>query len=252
MGDLDEKVAIVTGGASGIGEAIVERYVAEGARVVIADVDADRGEKVAGDLGDRVVFKPTDVTDRAQVQDLVDTTVERFGHLDIMCNNAGVSGSLRRFLDDDLRDFDRVVAVDLFGVMVGSSCAARAMVGRGGSIVNIGSGGGVNPGVGMLPYRAVKAGVAHFTRSLAVELGEHNIRANCIAPANIATEINAAFDKSSVLALQPLPHQGETGDVADAALYFASERSAHITGVVLPIDGGMGLGTPPRRTGRRS
>ncbi len=245
MGDLHGKVAIVTGGANGIGRAITERFVAEGAVVVVADVDADNGEKVAGDLGERAIFRQTDVTSRDDVQDLVDSTIERFGHLDVMCNNAGVSGSLRRFLDDDLRDFDRVASVDLFGVMVGCSVAASHMLERGGSIVNIGSAGGVNPGVGMLPYRAIKAGVAHFTRSLAVELGEHGIRANCIAPANIATEINAAFDKSSVLALQPLPHQGVPDDVAEAALYLASDRSAHVTGTVLTLDGGMGLGTPP-------
>jgi NAD(P)-dependent dehydrogenase (short-subunit alcohol dehydrogenase family) len=167
VGDLDGKVAIVTGGARGIGRAIAERFVSEGARVVIADVDADNGEKVAGDLGEPAVFRHTDVTDRGEVQELVDSTVATFGQLDVMCNNAGVSGSLRRFLDDDLRDFDRVVAVDLFGVMLGCSCAARQMLTRGGSIVNIASGGGVTPGVGMLPYRAVKAGVAHFTRSLA-------------------------------------------------------------------------------------
>ncbi len=249
MGDLDDKVAIVTGGANGIGRSITERLVAEGAHVVVADVDADNGEMVAGDLGERAQFRRTDVTSRDDVQRLVDATVAQFGQLDVMCNNAGVSGSLRRFLDDDLRDFERVASVDLLGVMVGCSVAARHMLERGGSIVNIGSAGGVNPGVGMLPYRAVKAGVAHFTRSLAVEVGEHGIRANCIAPANIATGINAAFDKSSVLALQPLPHQGLPDDVAEAALYLASDRSAHVTGTVLVLDGGMGLGTPPR--GRR-
>ena len=137
--------------------------------------------------------------------------VERFGGLDVLCNIAGVSGSLRRFLDDDLRDFERVVAVDLFGVMACSRAAALHMAGHGGgAIVNIASGAGTTPGVGMLPYRAAKAGVAHFTRCLAVELGEHGIRANCIAPANIATDINAAFDKSTVTRLQPLPHQGRT------------------------------------------
>jgi len=244
--DLDGKVAIVTGGANGIGRAITERFVAEGARVVIADIDADSGEALAGDLGTPTTFRRTDVTNRDDLQDLVTGTVAQFGHLDVMCNNAGVSGSLRRFLDDDLRDFERVVAVDLFGVIAGCSVAAHNMVGRGGSIVNISSGGGVTPGVGMLPYRAVKAGVAHFTRSLAVELGEHAIRVNCIAPANIATEINAAFDKSAVLALQPLPHQGVPDDVAEAALYLAADRSAHLTGAVLKLDAGMHLGTPPR------
>lgn len=246
--DFEGKVAIVTGGANGIGRATAERLVAEGARVVIADVDVDGGETVAGDLGRNAAFTRADVTDIEQVKDLVDVTVDRFGGLHVLCNIAGISGSLRRFLDDDLRDFERVMAVDLFGVVICSQAAARHMAEHGGgAIVNIASGAGVMPGVGMLPYRAAKAGVAHFTRCLAVELGEHGIRANCIAPANIATDINAAFDKAAVTRLQPLPHQGRPGDVAEAVLYLASDRAAHVTGTVLTVDGGMSVGTPPRR-----
>src|SRR3546814_18657092 len=98
----------------------------------------------------------------------------------------------------------------------------------------------------MLPYMSAKAGVAHFTRCLAVELGQHGIRANCVAPANIATEINAAFDKAAVTRLQPLPHQGLPDDVVEAVVYLASDKSAHVTGVVLAVDGGMAVGTPPR------
>ena len=157
-----------------------------------------------------------------------------------------MSWRLRRFLDDDLRDFERVIAVDLFGVLACSRAAALHMAANGGgAIVNIASGAGITPGVGMLPYRAAKAGVAHLTRCLAVELGEHGIRANCVAPANIATDINAAFDKARVTRLQPLPHQGRPDDVVEAILYLASDRSAHVTGIVLPVDGGMAVGTPP-------
>lgn len=245
--DLAGKVVVVTGGASGIGRATAERMAAEGARVVIGDVDVDRGQTVADALGDAAAFVATDVADVAQVEALAATAVDRFGAIDVLVNVAGVSGGLRRFLDDDLRDFERVVAVDLFGVMACSRVVARQMVeqGRGGAIVNIGSGGGITPGVGMLPYRAAKAAVAHFTRCLAVELGEHHIRANCIAPANIATEINAVFDKAAVRRLQPLPHQGHTDDVVEAVLYLAGDRSAHVTGVVLDVDGGMAVGAPP-------
>lgn len=251
-GDLTGKVAIVTGGANGIGRATAARLVAEGGRVVVADVDDDLGEEVAGELGERAAFMKTDVSDADQVGELVSFTVDRFGGLDVMCNVAGVSGSLRRFLDDDLRDFQRVISVDLFGVMACCRAAALHMVDHGGgALVNIASGAGTIPGVGMLPYRAAKAGVAHLTRCLAVELGEHGIRANAVAPANIATDINAAFDKSAVTRLQPLPHRGRTDDVVEAVAYLASDRAAHVTGVVLPIDGGMAVGTPPRsRTNR--
>lgn len=245
--DFVDRVAVVTGGANGIGRAVAERFVADGASVVIADVDADLGEKVAGDLGESAAFRQTDVSDRDQADALVGFAVEHFGGLHVLCNIAGVSGSLRRFLDDDLRDFQRVVAVDLFGVVACTHAAATHMAAHdGGAIVNIASGAGITPGIGMLPYRAAKAGVAHFSRCLAVELGEHGIRVNCVAPANIATDINAAFDKASVTRLQPLPHQGVPDDVVEAVLYLASDRSAHVTGVVLAVDGGMSIGTPPR------
>jgi NAD(P)-dependent dehydrogenase (short-subunit alcohol dehydrogenase family) len=246
--ELAGKVAIITGGAGGIGRATAERFVAEGAHVVIADVDAAAGEKVAAELGEHAAFRRTDVSDAGQVQELVDTTVARFGGLHVMCNNAGVSGSLRRFLSDDLRDFEQVIAVDLLGVMYGSRSAARHMVDHGGGvIINIASAAGIDPGVGMLPYRAAKAGVVHVTRCLAVELGEHGVRANCIAPANIATDINASFDKAAVTRLQPLARVGLPVDVADAVVYLASDRAAQVTGVVLPVDGGMSTGTPPGR-----
>ncbi len=115
----------------------------------------------------------------------------------------------------------------------------------GGAIVNVASGAGITPGVGMLPYRVAKAGVVHATRSLAVELGAYGIRVNCVAPANIATDINAAFDKATVTSLQPLPHQGVATDVADALVYLASPQRPTSPASILPIDGGMACGTPP-------
>jgi NAD(P)-dependent dehydrogenase (short-subunit alcohol dehydrogenase family) len=245
-GELAGKVAIVTGGASGIGRATVELFVEEGAAVVIADLDSARGEEVAASLGPSAAFKRTDVSRADEVQELVDFAVARFGGLHVMFNNAGIAGSFRRFLEDDLRDFERVTAVNLFGVMVGSQRAARHMAKNGGgAIVNTTSIGGINPGSGLTVYRATKAAVIHMTRSIAVDLAEHGIRVNCIAPAHIPTPLNASYDQARIVRLmQPLQRVGQPRDVANAVLYLASERAAQITGIVLPVDGGTTAGRP--------
>jgi NAD(P)-dependent dehydrogenase (short-subunit alcohol dehydrogenase family) len=247
-GDLAGKVAIVTGGAGGLGRGMVELFVEEGAQVVIADVDGDAGTALAEELGPRVAFQHVDVADAAQVQAAVDLAVARFGGLHVMCNNAGVGGTHKRFLDDDFSDFDRVMAVNVFGVMAGMQRAARQMVEQGGgSIVNITSIGGMNAGGGVMAYRASKAAVIHLTRSVAVELAARNVRVNCIAPAHIPTAINTTFDQSAIVrAMQPLQRIGSPRDVAEAALFLASDRAAQITGIVLPVDGGTTAGPPPR------
>lgn len=246
--ELSGKVAIVTGGASGIGRATAELFVEEGARVVIADVDVERGEDVAANLGEAAVFQRTDVSDAAAVQELVDLAVGRFGGLHVMCNNAGIPGSTGgRFLDDDLRDFERVMAVNLFGVMVGSQRAARHMAAAGGgSIINTTSIAALKPGAGVMTYRASKAGVIAFSQSLAIDLGPHGVRVNCIAPGLIPTEMTHYDMDRVVRRMQPLSRQGRPADVAAAALYLASERSAQVTGVVLTVDGGTSVGAPAR------
>jgi NAD(P)-dependent dehydrogenase (short-subunit alcohol dehydrogenase family) len=245
MGELDGKVAIVTGGANGIGRAIVEVFVEEGARVVIGDLDDDSGEELVAELGEAAAFKHTDVAEPAEVQDLVEFAVARFGAVHVMVNNAGIASSFRRLMNDDLRDFDRVMAVDLYGVIVGTQRAAHHM-GEGASIISITSIAGISPGVGLTTYRAAKAGVIHFSRCAAIELAELGIRVNVIAPANISTDINAAFDTASIVSrIQPLQRLGGTRDVANAAVYLASDRSAQVTGSVLPVDGGTTTGPPP-------
>ena len=245
---LAGKVAIVTGGASGLGRAMVELFVEEGARVVIADVDRDGDAALAAQLGSAAAFQPTDVSDPDQVQAAVDLAVEHFGGLHVMCNNAGIGGSFRRFLDDEFADFDRVIAVNIFGVMVGSQRAARHMAANGGgAIVNTTSIGGIKAGAGVMTYRATKAAVIHFSRSIAVELAPQGIRVNCVAPAHIPTAINAAMDQSLIVrAMQPLQRVGSPRDVAEAVLYLASDRAAQVTGIVLPVDGGTTAGPPPR------
>jgi NAD(P)-dependent dehydrogenase (short-subunit alcohol dehydrogenase family) len=248
MSELDGKVAIVTGGARGLGRGIVERFVEEGARVVVADIDADEAAALVQRLGAATVAQPTDVADADQIQAAVDRAVHEFGGLHVMVNNAGIGGSHTRFLDDEFAEFDRTMRVNVLGVMLGSQRAARHMAEQGGgAIVNITSIGGINAGGGVMAYRASKAGVIHLSRSIAIELARHDVRVNCIAPAHIPTGINTTFDQSAIIrAMQPLQRQGSPRDVADAALFLASDRAAQITGVVLPVDGGTTAGPPPR------
>jgi NAD(P)-dependent dehydrogenase (short-subunit alcohol dehydrogenase family) len=245
MGELQDKVTIVTGGAGGIGRATVERFVEEGARVVIADIDAEAGHALARELGAATAFRETNVADAEQVQALVDFTVAHFGGLHVMFNNAGVASPMVRFLHDDLQDFDQVMHVNVLGVMLGCQRAARHMKEHGGgSIVNCASIAGISAGSGLASYRAAKAAVIHVTRSIAVDVAHYGIRVNAIAPGNIQTDMTS-YDMDAVTRFtQPLPRRGQTQDVADAVVYLAGDRSAQITGIVLPIDGGTTAGPP--------
>jgi NAD(P)-dependent dehydrogenase (short-subunit alcohol dehydrogenase family) len=264
---LDGKVAIVTGGASGIGRGLAERFVAEGARVVIADVETERGEALATSLGTNAVFQQTDVSEPEQVGALVASAVEKFGGLHVMVNNAGVSSPLRRLLDDDLADFHRVMGVNVLGVMAGTRDAAKHMAENGGgSIINITSIGGIQAGGGVMVYRASKAAVIQFTKSAAIELARYEIRVNAIAPGSIPTPIlgksAAGMDPEKLKEFEariragmrddrPLKREGTPDDIAEAALYFGTDRSRYVTGTVLPVDGGTVAGKvlPPKRKG---
>lgn len=258
-GELAGKVAVITGGAAGMGRATAELFVAEGAKVVIADLAAERGEALAERLGSSARFRTVDVADREQMQALVDYAVAEFGGLHIMFNNAGIGGAAhRRFLEDELHDFHRIIDVNLLGVMVGTQYAARHMAKHGGgSIINTASIAGTVAGFGVVTYRASKAAVIHFSKSVAIDLAEHNIRVNCLTPGHIPTELNS-FAQSGTppetvekltkalapvwAASRPLKRIGKPEDVANAVLYLASDRSAQVTGIVMPIDGGVSAG----------
>lgn len=259
--DLAGKVAIVTGGASGIGRATVELFAAEGAKVVIADVDAARGEELAAGLGENAVFRKTDVSKREEVQALVDLAVSRFGGLHIMFNNAGIGGKMyANFLDDPLEDYERVLGVNLMGVVYGAQFAARHMAKHGGgAIINTASIAGLLPGYTLMQYRSSKSAVIGFSKAIAIDLAAHNIRVNVLAPGSIKTpmtdfgepgmtaddvaRIRAETDKV-FMSYQPLKRQGRPEDAAQAVLFLASDRAAQVTGVVMPVDGGITAGDP--------
>jgi NAD(P)-dependent dehydrogenase (short-subunit alcohol dehydrogenase family) len=258
--ELTGTVAVVTGGASGLGRAIAEMFVAEGAHVVIADINREQGQSLAETLGAAALFKFCDVSEPAQIEDLVAFAIEQFGGLQTMVNNAGVAGPMvMRFLDEDLSDFHRVMSINLHAVMVGTQCAARHMAEHGGgSIINTTSIAGIQATRAQLTYSASKAGVIQFSNGAAIALGDHGVRVNCIAPGNIPTPMlrtartdDLADDSREELFnlvrqiqrdMTPLNRQGTPEDVAQAAVYFASDRSRYVTGTVLRVDGGAATG----------
>jgi NAD(P)-dependent dehydrogenase (short-subunit alcohol dehydrogenase family) len=243
--ELSGKVAIVTGGSSGIGRATAELFVAEGAKVVVADIDTEAGEALAAELGDAAAFKRTDVGVTDEVQALVDFAVDTFGGLDVMFNNAGISSSFRRFLRDDLRDFERVMSVNLNGVIVGTQRAGRHMAAHGGgSIINTSSIGGLIGGGPPIAYRTSKAAIAQFSRLVSIDLADYGIRVNCVAPGHIPTGITSYDLGPTIESDQPLQRRGMPRDVAEAVLFLAGDRSAQITGIVVPVDGGTVAGRP--------
>jgi NAD(P)-dependent dehydrogenase (short-subunit alcohol dehydrogenase family) len=265
--ELAEKVAIVTGGSSGIGYGAAERMVAEGAKVVIADISEERGQEAADKLGADAAFKLTDVAEPDQCEALVAFAAEKFGRLDVMFNNAGISGTrTANLIEEDFADFHRVLGINLLGVMAGTAAAARQMVKNGGgSIINNASIGGIQPSAGLWAYNSSKAAVVHFTKSAASELGGHGVRVNCVAPGNIETEILGNMmgagmseeDKAAMmekvraflLARQPIQIQGDPSDIAETVLFFATDRSRYITGTVIPVDGGQLAGNPSSSEG---
>src|SRR5215472_11528742 len=260
---LEGKVAVITGGTSGIGARTAEVFVANGAKVVIAGRRRDRGEKLAGELGDTASFIRTDVSIEADVKAMIDHAVDRFDRLDCLVNNAGRSSQYAAIADVDLEQFDAVIAVQLRAVLTGMKYAARVMAVQGtGSIINVASVNGFRAGLGGYYYSAAKAGSIHLTRCAAMELGEKGIRVNSLSPGMVATgafgkymglQSDEADDhpeyaetaiRSVVPRWQPLQYVGRTDDIAQAALFLASDASRFVTGHNLVVDGGISAGWP--------
>lgn len=244
MGVLAGKVAVVTGAASGIGEAIAARFVAEGASVVLADISGNE-QAVAADLGDRALGVHADVSIAADVQAMIAAAVDRFGGLDVLCNNAGIEGSSRPIVETPDEEFDRIIQVNLVSVFLGLKYGVPAMIARGGgSIVNTASIAGLVGFGGVGPYGAAKAGIVQLTRVAALEVAQHGIRVNAICPAAVLTPLMRAFaDReperaAQVVAQQPISRFAEPTEIAHLAVYLASDASSFVTGTAIPIDGG--------------
>lgn len=260
---LEGKVAVITGSTSGIGARTAEVFVANGARVVIAGRRQDRGERLAQKLGHAASFIRTDVSLEADVKAMIEHAVNRFGRLDCLMNNAGRGSQFAAITDVDLEQFDAVIAVHLRAVLAGMKYASRVMAAQGtGSIINVASVNGTRAGLGGHCYSAAKAAAIHLTRCAAVELGETGIRVNSLSPGMIATGAFAKYSGmqaeeaddhpeyaeaaiSSILPRwQPLQYVGSTDDIAQAALFLASDASRFITGHNLVVDGGISAGWP--------
>ncbi len=259
MDRLKNKVAVITGGASGIGLGTVKLFIEEGAQVVVGDLQDDRGRELEETYKDSLSYIHTDVSDDAQVKAMVDLAVQRFGRLDCIFNNAGFGGEMADISDITVEGFRQTFDVLVLGVMLGMKHAAPVMKAQGsGSIINTASVAGIRTGYGPHHYSASKAAVAHVTRTAAMELAPFNIRVNSICPGGIATAIfasgiglptqaaEATLDAvaKGLEGVQPLPRTGVPRDIAEAALFLASDGSSFITGHPLVVDGGATLGGP--------
>jgi NAD(P)-dependent dehydrogenase (short-subunit alcohol dehydrogenase family) len=253
---LDGKVAVITGGASGMGEATAKLFVAEGARIVIGDLQGERARAVAAGIGPECLAVEGDVSRSEDVQALVRSAVERFGKLDIMFNNAGIGGGEGKLGETSEEYFDQVLAVDLKGVWLGMRHALPHLIRNGGgSIISTASVAGLQGGENWGAYSAAKAGVIMLTRVCAVEYAEQGVRVNCICPGVIVTPLayanphRPAIEPATMRALaatmQPIPRAGEPEDVARTALWLASDESSFVTGQAIAVDGGL---TGPRHT----
>lgn len=266
---LKDKVAVITGGASGMGKATVLRFLAEGARVVIADFNAKTGAEVLEDataagFGESVRFIKTDVASEMDVQAMMECAVESFGRLNLVFNNAGVGGAIGPVTETTVEAWDYTMDVLAKGVFLGIKHAARIMraQGEGGSIINTASIAALSGDGGPMVYSAAKAAVVSLTKSAAVELAADRIRVNAICPGFIATPLadggHPEATRERFATAQPWPEHGHGDHIAGAAVFFASDDSTFVTGEALVVDGGLTAAGPelskkfPRASARNS
>jgi len=257
MKRLDGKVAVITGGAYGIGAATVKLFIEEGARVVFGDIEDEKGEAFAAELGDNAVFQHTDVASEKDIQGLINLAVEKFGQLDIMFNNAGFGGPNFPIDETPIDEYDKAMQVLLRAVVIGMKYAAQQMKQqKSGSIISTASVAGLLSGNAPHTYSIAKAGIIQLTKTTSTELGEYDIRVNCICPGGIATGIFGAgmglprdsaeqvaeMMKPGLAKAQPIKRAGLPEDIAKAALWLASDDSSFVSGHALVVDGALTAG----------
>lgn len=241
---LQKLVGLVTGGGSGMGAAIAETYAREGARVAVIDIDGDAAKTVAARIGNGAIAIRCDITKRSDIDAAVAKTVNAFGKLDVLVNNAGVAHVNKPMLEIDEQEFDRVFAVNVKGLFMFSQAVVPPMRGKGGVIINIGSTAGLRPRPGLSAYNATKGAVHNLTKTLAVELAPDKIRVVAIAPVATDTPLLPTFlgpapgMREKFIATVPLGRLAKPQDIADAALFLASDEAKFLTGNIMEVDGG--------------
>ena len=259
-GQLESKVAIVTGGASGMGLATVRRFLEEGASVVVGDLNSDNGRQLLEELsadgyGEKVRFTVTDVSVEDDVAAMTELALDAFGRLDIVFNNAGIGGAFGPITELEVDDWDTTFHVLVRSVFLGTKHAAKVLIeqGQGGSIINTASNAGMGGGAGPQAYSAAKAAVVSLSKTTAVELAPHDIRVNAICPGVIFTPLmhsgNEEQAEEVIEEIQPLSKRGEGSDIAGMAVFLAGDDSLFVTGQEHIVDGGL-LASGPRMIGR--